>query len=64
VRRGVFCELGEGAVNLDKVIQDIVAGGNSEWAIVEQDVDTRSEGVQPFESALRSRQYLRKVIGI
>jgi inosose dehydratase len=64
VRRGVFCELGEGAVNLNKVIQDIVAGGNSEWAIVEQDVDIRTAVVDPLESAIRNRQYLRNVIGI
>jgi inosose dehydratase len=64
VRRGVFCELGAGAVDLNKVIQDLTAAGYSEWAIVEQDVDTRNEDVKPFESALRSRQYLKKVIGI
>ncbi len=64
VRRGVFCELGAGAVDLNRVIQDLTAGGYSEWAIVEQDVDTRNESVKPFESALRSRQYLRNVIGI
>ena len=64
VRRGVFCELGAGAVDLKKVIQDMTAGGYSGWAIVEQDVDTRNEDVKPFESALRSRQYLRDVIGI
>jgi inosose dehydratase len=64
VRRGVFCELGAGAVDLNKVIQNMTAGGYSEWAIVEQDVDTRNEGVKPFESAVRSRQYLRNVIGI
>ena len=64
VRRGVFCELGSGAVDLNKVIQDMSAGGYSEWAIVEQDVDTRNEDVKPFESALRSRQYLKTVIGI
>jgi inosose dehydratase len=64
VRRGVFCELGAGGVNLNKVIQDMTAAGYSEWAIVEQDVDTRNEDVKPFESALRSRQYLRNVIGI
>lgn len=64
VRRGVFCELGAGAVDLNKVIQDMTAGGYSGWAIVEQDVDTRSGDVKPFESALRSRQYLRNVIGI
>ena len=64
VRRGVFCELGEGAVDLKKVIQDLAAGGYSDWAIVEQDVDTRRSDVKPFESARRSREYLRSVIGI
>lgn len=64
VRRGVFCELGEGAVALKKVIQDLAAGGYSDWAIVEQDVDTRSSDVRPFESACRSREYLRDKVGI
>ena len=64
VRRGVFCELGEGAVDLKKVIEDMTAGGYSEWAIVEQDVDTRRTDVKPLESARRSRKYLRDVIGI
>ncbi len=64
VRRGVFCELGEGAIDLSRVIQDLSAGGYSEWAIVEQDMDTRNSEVKPFESAVRSRQYLKNVIGI
>lgn len=64
VRRGVFCELGEGAVDLKKVIGDITDAGYSDWAIVEQDVDTRNTDVKPFESARRSRQYLQNVIGI
>jgi len=64
VRRGVFCELGEGAVDLNTVIQEMSTGGYSDWAIVEQDVDTRSASVKPLESAVRSRQYLRSVIGI
>ncbi len=64
VRRGVFCALGEGAVNLKKVIGDMAASGYSGWAIVEQDVDTRNANVKPFESAVRSRQYLRNMIGI
>lgn len=64
VRRGVFCELGEGAVDLNTVIQELTAGGYAEWAIVEQDVDTRIGDVNPAESARRSRQYLRDVIGI
>src|SRR5438093_3321545 len=64
VRRGVFCELGDGAVDLNKVIQEMIAAGYLGWAIVEQDVDPRSAGVKPLESAIRSRQYLRDVIGI
>jgi inosose dehydratase len=64
VRRGVFCELGAGTVDLNKVIADMTAGSYSGWAIVEQDVDTRNPDVQPFESARRSREYLQNVIGI
>jgi inosose dehydratase len=64
VRRGVFCELGEGAVDLSQIIRDMAAQDYSDWAIVEQDVDTRRGDVKPFESALRSRQYLTRVIGI
>ena len=64
VRRGVFCELGAGVVDLNQVNQSMTAGDNSEWAIVEQDVDTRIGNVNPIESALRSRQYLKNEIGI
>jgi inosose dehydratase len=64
VRRGVFCELGDGAVDLNTVIKELTAGGYSDWAIVEQDVDTRNMDVKPFESARRSRHYLQNVIGI
>ncbi|MEP6636013.1 MAG: TIM barrel protein [Acidobacteriota bacterium] len=64
VRRGVFCELGAGAVDLNQVIQEMSALGYQDWAIVEQDVDTRSTEVNPRESAIRSRQYLRNTIGI
>ncbi len=64
VRRGVFCELGEGAVDFPKVIEGLAASGYSGWAIVEQDTDPRQEGIDPFASAARSRQYLRDTIGI
>ncbi|MGI8733309.1 MAG: TIM barrel protein [Pyrinomonadaceae bacterium] len=63
VRRGVFCELGDGAVDLKTILQELTAAGYSDWAIVEQDVDTRNAGVKPFESARRSREYLRQIIG-
>jgi inosose dehydratase len=64
VRRGVFCELGAGAVDLKRVVGDLAATGYADWALVEQDVDTRAETVQPFASAVRSREYLSKEIGI
>jgi inosose dehydratase len=64
VRRGVFCELGAGAVGFPQVIGELTARGYDGWAIVEQDLDPRQPGAQPFESAVRSRQYLRNVIGM
>lgn len=64
VRRGVFCELGKGAVDFPKVMQGLVSAGFAGWAIVEQDVDTRQPDVQPIKSAIRSRQYLHGAIGI
>ena len=64
VRRGVFCELGAGCVDFPAVIKGLRNAGFSGWAIVEQDVDTSQPGVQPIESAIRSRQYLQNVIGI
>jgi inosose dehydratase len=64
VRRGVFCELGEGDINLKAVVGELAGLGYSGWTVVEQDVDTRNEGVKPLESAIRSRQFLRNEIGI
>jgi len=64
VRRDVFCELGEGAVDFPRITQGLMNCGYDGWAVVEQDVDTDQPGVQPFESAVRSRRYLREAIGL
>ncbi len=64
VRRGVFCELGEGAVDVPAIAQGLKDCGYEGWALVEQDVDADQPGVNPYESAVRSRQYLREVIGL
>lgn len=64
VRRGVFCELGEGTVDVPAITQGLINGGYEGWALVEQDVDADQPGVNPYESAVRSRQYLRDVIGL
>jgi hypothetical protein len=34
------------------------------WSIFEQDVDASQPGLKPVESAARSREYLRRVLGI
>lgn len=64
VRRDVFCELGEGAVDFPQVISALIAAGFDGWAIVEQDTDVTKPGARPLESATRSRCYLRDRIGL
>jgi inosose dehydratase len=59
IRRGVFCELGEGGVDLPGVIRGLQAAGYDGWAVFEQDIDPTQPGVNPEESAARSREYLR-----
>jgi inosose dehydratase len=64
VRRGVFCELGQGTIPFPQIIQGLQACGYDGWAIVEQDTAVSQPGVAPFASAVRSRQYLHEVIGL
>jgi len=63
VRRGVFCELGEGAVDFRLVLEELEKHGFHGWAIFEQDVDPARAGAASA-SALRSREYLRREIGV
>jgi inosose dehydratase len=64
IRAGVFCELGEGGVDLTGVIHQLNAAGFNGWAVFEQDVDTSQPGCNPVESATRSRAYLKKVASV
>ena len=57
VRGGVFCELGQGAVDFGAVLTLLRDGGYDGWLVVEQDV-LPSMGT-PLESATRNRNYLR-----
>lgn len=57
VRRGVFCELGQGEVDFEGVRQALEVIGYEDWIVVEQDV---FPGLgTPVESARRNREYLR-----
>jgi inosose dehydratase len=59
VRRGIFCELGRGAVPFAAVLDALRARGYSGWIVVEQDV---LPGLgTPAASAARNREYLRSL---
>jgi inosose dehydratase len=64
VRRGVFCELGAGAVDLMGVISELERSGFDGWGVFEQDVDPAQSGSNPLESAARSRAYLKEAAGV
>lgn len=59
VGKGVFCELGKGAVNFPAIKTELEKQGYQGWIVVEQDV---LPGMgKPYESALRNREYLRSI---
>lgn len=64
IRTGVFCELGQGNVDLAGVIRELDQAGFDGWAVFEQDVDPTIPGTDPLASATRSREYLQRVAGV
>lgn len=57
VRRGVFCELGQGCVDFSAVLDWLRQQDYDDWVVVEQDV---LPGMgSPKDSARRNREYLR-----
>ena len=59
IRHGLFCELGEGAVDFRGVLAKLRGIGYDGWIVVEQDV-LPSMGT-PVESAARNREFLRRL---
>ncbi len=59
VEKGVFCELGQGAVDFPAVKIELEQQGFDGWIVVEQDV--LPEMGKPFDSALRNREYLKSI---
>lgn len=55
-QRGIFAELGRGAVDFPTIIESLVASGFGGWLIVETDVTMLPTAL---ESAIISRDYLR-----
>lgn len=64
VKRGIFCELGQGAVDIPGVLHELEQTGFDGWGVFEQDIDPAQSDAKPLESAARSRTYLRTVAGI
>ena len=59
VRRGIFCELGRGAVPFPSILDALRARGYAGWIVVEQDV---LPGLgTPAASAIRNREYLHRL---
>ena len=59
IRRGVFCELGQGCVDFPAVLSRLKQQGYNGWVVVEQDV---LPGMgSPKQSARRNREYLRAI---
>ena len=57
IKRGIFCELGKGAVDFPAVIAALRDANYDGWIVVEQDV---LPGMgSPADSARKNRQYLR-----
>jgi inosose dehydratase len=59
IRRGIFCELGQGDVNFPALMEELGALDYGGWGVVEQDV---LPGMgNPKESAKRNREYIRSL---
>jgi inosose dehydratase len=59
VRNGIFCELGRGEIDFPALVAELQKMGYKGWGVVEQDV---LPGMgKPKESALRNREYLRRL---
>jgi inosose dehydratase len=66
-QRGVFCPLGQGVVDFPRVVESLRSAGYGGWIIVEQDVVPDEKGrlePEPFDSARKSRAYLREKAGV
>jgi inosose dehydratase len=65
-RRGVFCELGEGDVDLDGFFAELARSNYSGWLVVEQDMVPQSpqDAVDADAAQVRNRAWLTEHAGI
>lgn len=59
IQRGVFCELGKGAVNFTEVVHQLITSKYEGWIVVEQDI---LPGMgEPKKSALANRNFIKSL---
>ena len=65
-RRGIFCELGEGDVDLPGFFAELERSGYEGWVVVEQDRIPRDDEqlAESADAQARNRQWLRDNVGI
>ena len=65
-RRGIFCELGSGDVDLEAFFAELAAGGYSGWLVVEQDWIPRpgEDVAEASEAQARNRGWLAAHAGL
>jgi inosose dehydratase len=61
-RRGIFCELGAGDVDLDAFLAELARLGYEGWLCVEQDRIPRDDEplTEAAEAQVRNREWLRR----
>jgi inosose dehydratase len=65
-RRGIFCELGAGDVDLPGFFAELERGGYSGWLVVEQDRIPRDDELltESADAQVRNREWLRQHVGL
>jgi inosose dehydratase len=65
-RRGIFCELGEGDVDLPGFFAELERSGYSGWIVVEQDRIPRDDEplAESADAQVRNREWLRQHVGL
>ena len=65
-RRGVFCELGTGDVDLEGFFDELARSDYSDWLVVEQDMVPQSpeDSIEAAASQVRNRAWLRERAGL
>lgn len=59
VKNGIFCELGKGSIDFEKILEELKSQEYDGWIVVEQDI---LPGMgSPKESAQRNREFLRSI---